>query len=336
MQALKKEAQDPHLWDNPERGADVKRKISSLRDEIDMIESLRNEIDSIEEFLQLELDAKTEKELAAKIQQLQKKLSEKEILVYLSGKWDKSDAIMEIHSGAGGRDAEDWAAMLLRMYIRYAESKGFTVKNLDTSYGEAGGPEGRIGIKHVTVKIFGRYAYGYLKNETGVHRLVRQSPFSEKDLRHTSFAKVEVLPDFGKETEEIELKDDDLDISTFKSSGPGGQNVNKRETAVRVSHKPTGITVSCQSERSQGKNKMEALHLLKAKLYEKKQKEKKAKIKNARDDSSASWGNQIRNYVLHPYKLVKDTRTDVETSDVESVLEGGLNQFIDAEIKLND
>lgn len=333
---MKKEAQDPHLWDNPERGADVKRKISSLRDEIDMIESLRNEIDSIEEFLQLELDAKTEKELAAKIQQLQKKLSEKEILVYLSGKWDKSDAIMEIHSGAGGRDAEDWAAMLLRMYIRYAESKGFTVKNLDTSYGEAGGPEGRIGIKHVTVKIFGRYAYGYLKNETGVHRLVRQSPFSEKDLRHTSFAKVEVLPDFGKETEEIELKDDDLDISTFKSSGPGGQNVNKRETAVRVSHKPTGITVSCQSERSQGKNKMEALHLLKAKLYEKKQKEKKAKIKNARDDSSASWGNQIRNYVLHPYKLVKDTRTDVETSDVESVLEGGLNQFIDAEIKLND
>lgn len=333
---MKKEAQDPHLWDNPERGADVKRKISSLRDEIDMIESLRNEIDSIEEFLQLELDAKTEKELAAKIQQLQKKLSEKEILVYLSSKWDKSDAIMEIHSGAGGRDAEDWAAMLLRMYIRYAESKGFTVKNLDTSYGEAGGPEGRIGIKHVTVKIFGRYAYGYLKNETGVHRLVRQSPFSEKDLRHTSFAKVEVLPDFGKETEEIELKDDDLDISTFKSSGPGGQNVNKRETAVRVSHKPTGITVSCQSERSQGKNKMEALHLLKAKLYEKKQKEKKAKIKNARDDSSASWGNQIRNYVLHPYKLVKDTRTDVETSDVESVLEGGLNQFIDAEIKLND
>lgn len=333
---MKKEAQDPHLWDNPERGADVKRKISSLRDEIDMIESLRNEIDSIEEFLQLELDAKTEKELAAKIQQLQKKLSEKEILVYLSSKWDKSDAIMEIHSGAGGRDAEDWAAMLLRMYIRYAESKGFTVKNLDTSYGEAGGPEGRIGIKHVTVKIFGRYAYGYLKNETGVHRLVRQSPFSEKDLRHTSFAKVEVLPDFGKEIEEIELKDDDLDISTFKSSGPGGQNVNKRETAVRVSHKPTGITVSCQSERSQGKNKMEALHLLKAKLYEKKQKEKKAKIKNARDDSSASWGNQIRNYVLHPYKLVKDTRTDVETSDVESVLEGGLNQFIDAEIKLND
>lgn len=333
---MEKEAQDPHLWDNPERGADVKRKISSLRDEIDMIESLRNEIDSIEEFLQLELDAKTEKELAAKIQQLQKKLSEKEILVYLSGKWDKSDAIMEIHSGAGGRDAEDWAAMLLRMYIRYAESKGFTVKNLDTSYGEAGGPEGRIGIKHITVKIFGRYAYGYLKNETGVHRLVRQSPFSEKDLRHTSFAKVEVLPDFGKEIEEIELKDDDLDISTFKSSGPGGQNVNKRETAVRVSHKPTGITVSCQSERSQGKNKMEALHLLKAKLYEKKQKEKKAKIKNARDDSSASWGNQIRNYVLHPYKLVKDTRTDVETSDVESVLEGGLNQFIDAEIKLND
>lgn len=333
---MEKEAQDPHLWDNPERGADVKRKISSLRDEIDMIESLRNEIDSIEEFLQLELDAKTEKELAAKIQQLQKKLSEKEILVYLSSKWDKSDAIMEIHSGAGGRDAEDWAAMLLRMYIRYAESKGFTVKNLDTSYGEAGGPEGRIGIKHVTVKIFGRYAYGYLKNETGVHRLVRQSPFSEKDLRHTSFAKVEVLPDFGKEIEEIELKDDDLDISTFKSSGPGGQNVNKRETAVRVSHKPTGITVSCQSERSQGKNKMEALHLLKAKLYEKKQKEKKAKIKNARDDSSASWGNQIRNYVLHPYKLVKDTRTDVETSDVESVLEGGLNQFIDAEIKLND
>ena len=299
-----------------------------------MIESLTDEMKEIEELLALDLDPEMEKEIEEKVDKLREKVKEKETLVYLSGKWDKKNAILEIHSGAGGRDAEDWAAMLYRMYRKYCDKNNFSVKELDISYGEAGGPEGRIGIKNVTFKVSGQYAFGILKNEGGVHRLVRISPFSEKDLRHTSFAKVEVLPDFDDKTTEIELDEEDLSIDTFRASGPGGQHVNRRETAVRVTHKPTDITVSCQSERSQGRNKTEAIGILKSKLFELKEKQRKKKLEDVRDDSSASWGNQIRNYVLHPYKLVKDTRTDLEVSDVESVLEGNLDQFIEEEIKL--
>ena len=301
-----------------------------------MIESLTSELSDIEELMALDMEEEMEEEMEKKIKDLKEEVEEKEVLVYLSGKWDDKEAIVEIHSGAGGRDAEDWAAMLYRMYRRYCDEKGFGFKQIDISYGEAGGPDGRIGLKHVSFKISGPKAFGILKRESGVHRLVRISPFSEKDLRHTSFAKVEVLPKFDDKTTGIELKEEDLEIDTFRASGPGGQHVNRRETAVRITHKPTEITVSCQSERSQGKNKLEAMGVLKSKLFELKEKQRKEKLENVRDDSSASWGNQIRNYVLHPYKLVKDTRTEVETSDVESVLEGDLDQFIEAEIKLND
>ena len=299
-----------------------------------MIESLTSEMKDIEELLDLDLDEEMEREVGKKIESLKEKVEKEEILVYLSGKWDDKDAIIEIHSGAGGRDAEDWAAMLYRMYRRYCSEECFKVRQTDISYGQAGGPEGRIGIKHVVFKVSGKNAFGMLKKESGVHRLVRISPFSEKDLRHTSFAKVEVLPKFNEKTTGINLNEEDLEIDTFRASGPGGQHVNRRETAVRITHKPTGITVSCQSERSQGKNKMEATGILKSKLFELKEKQRKEKLKNVRDDSSASWGNQIRNYVLHPYKLVKDTRTEIETSNVEAVLEGDLNQFIEAEIKM--
>ncbi len=301
-----------------------------------MIESLKSEIKEIEELLELDLDEDLSREVSEKIDRLKKKVEKKESLVYLSGKWDEGDAIMEIFSGAGGRDAEDWTSMLHRMYRRYCNKEGFKLKQISISYGEGGGPEGRIGIKRTSLKISGNYAFGYLKKETGAHRLVRISPFSDKDLRHTSFAKVDVIPASNDQISEVQLNSEDLEIDTFRASGPGGQHVNKRETAVRVTHTPSGVTVSCQSERSQGKNKMEALSILKAKLAELKEKQRKEKMEDVRDDSSASWGNQIRNYVLHPYKLVKDTRTGIETGDVESVLEGDLDKFIEAEIKLND
>ncbi len=334
LKELEKKSLDPHLWDNPENATEIKKEISSLESLISMMGDLKTEEKEIEEMLEFDRDEEFEKELLEKISEFERKVSQKEIFFYLSGKWDNKDAILEIHSGAGGRDSEDWATMLVRMYSKFFENNNLSFKILDTSYGEGGGPDGRVGIKHIIMKVSGNYAYGYLKNESGVHRLVRISPFSEKDLRHTSFAKVEVIPDFGSTNIEVELKDDDLEFSTFKSSGPGGQNVNKRETAVRIIHKPTQITVSCQGERNQARNRTEAINILKAKIYEKKEIKEKEKLENARNDSSASWGNQIRNYVLHPYKLVKDTRTKIETSDIESVLEGDLNKFIEAEIKL--
>jgi len=300
-----------------------------------VIESLKSEISELEELLSLDLDAEMQKEVSKKLDELEERVKEKEKLFYLSGKWDDKDAIVEIHSGAGGRDAEDWAAMLKRMYFRYCEKAGYSVKTITTSYGEGGGPEGRIGIKHISFRVSNSHVYGHLKKESGVHRLVRISPFSDKDMRHTSFAKVEVLPHFNLKDIEVDLKDEDLQVDTYRASGPGGQHVNRRETAVRITHAPSEITVSSQSERSQAKNKVEALAILKSKLHKKKEEDRKEKLNEARDDTSASWGNQIRNYVLHPYKLVKDTRTDLETSDPEAVLEGDLDQFIEAEIKLN-
>lgn len=264
-----------------------------------------------------------------------KEIEKEEIKIFLSGKYDKNNAIMEIFSGAGGIDAQDWATMLIRMFERYCEGKGFQVKVIHQSFGEAGGPEGRIGTKSAILEIKGNYAYGFLKKESGVHRLVRQSPFSAKKLRHTSFVLVEVLPEIGKKEQgEIKIKDEDLKLDTFRSSGPGGQHVNKRESAVRITHIPTGITVSSQSERLQGLNRDKAMKVLFAKLYQLKEAKKKAELKEIKGGiTSASWGNQIRSYVLHPYKLIKDLRTGVETSDVEGILDGNLDQFIEAEIK---
>ncbi len=220
------------------------------------------------------------------------------------------------------------------MYERYCSKKGFKIFVLHQSFGEAGGPEGRIGIKSVTLEIKGNYAYGILKKETGVHRLVRISPFSAQKLRHTSFALVEVLPEIKEKDVEIKIKPEDLRVDTFRASGPGGQYVNKRESAIRITHLPTGIVVSSQSERLQGKNKENAMKVLYAKLYAFYESQRAKKIKEIKGDAvSASWGNQIRSYVLHPYKMVKDLRTQVETSDAEGVLDGNLDEFIEAEIK---
>lgn len=274
-------------------------------------------------------------EVKERVEILEKKVREDSLKIFLSGPYDKGAAILQIFAGAGGRDAQDWAAMLQRMYERYCERKSFRVKILARSFGEAGGPEGRIGIKSVTLEIEGKFAFGFLKREAGVHRLVRISPFSPQKLRHTSFAQVQVLPKLKTPKElPIEIRPEDLKIETFRASGPGGQYVQKRETAVRISHLPTKIQAVCQSERSQASNKKKAMEVLLGKLYQLKQAEFQKKLKKLKLKIQPTWGNQIRSYVLHPYKLVKDLRTGVEDPDVEAVLDGNLDRFIEKEIKL--
>jgi peptide chain release factor 2 len=278
-----------------------------------------------------------ELEVGENLEEIEKQISKQEFKAFFSGKYDKNNAILEIFSGAGGQDSQDWATMLLRMYERYCATKGFKTEILHQAFGEGGGPEGRIGTKSVTVEIKGKYAYGFLKKETGVHRLVRQSPFNAKSLRQTSFALVNVLPEIKDDEIGSEIKPDDLKIDTFRASGPGGQYVNKTESAVRITHIPTGIVVASQTERLQGKNKDNAMKILYAKLFQLKEEQRAKELKEIKGDLvSASWGNQIRSYVLHPYKMVKDLRTQYETSDTESVLDGELDKFIEAELKYND
>ena len=268
---------------------------------------------------------------------LSQKIAEKEIQVYLSGKYDKGIALLSIMSGAGGQDAQDWVTMLLRMYQRYADRQGFKINILDQSFGE-GVAEGRTGIKSVTLEIKGKYAYGYLKKESGVHRLVRISPFSAQDLRHTSFALVEVLPEISSAEEgDLEVKPEQLSVEVCKASGPGGQNVNKRMTAVKIIHLPTKITVASQTERSLAQNKESAMKMLYSKLYQLKESQRDKELAKIKGKAVAiEWGSQIRSYVLHPYQLVKDVRTNVETSDTAGVLDGNLEELIAAEIKYHD
>ena len=302
---MEKEIQNPHLWKNKEEAVKITKELSELQGEVS-------------EFLAI----KTEEDL--------KKI---ELRVFLSGKYDRGNAILTITAGAGGQDAQDWATLLLRMYEKYCASRGFQTKVLHQSFGEGGGPEGRIGTKQVSLEIKEPYAYGFLKKETGVHRLVRISPFSAKSLRHTSFALVEVLPEIEKD-DEFEIKPDDLKIEFYRASGPGGQYVNKRETSVRITHLPSGIVVACQSERLQGDNRKKAMQQLFSRLYQLREETKKKELSELKGKKiSASWGNQIRSYVFQPYKLVKDLRTGVETSDVEGVLNGNLEQFIEVELR---
>jgi len=253
-----------------------------------------------------------------------------------SEKYNEGNAILSIQAGAGGQDAQDWATMLLRMYQRYCQKKGYRTNLLHQSFGEAGGPQGRIGTKSVTLEIKGNFAYGFFKKESGVHRLVRISPFSPKKLRHTSFALVEVLPELQKDImQEVKINPAEIRVDTFRASGPGGQYVNRRESAVRITHLPSGIVVACQSERLQGLNREKAMQVLAAKLYQFKAAGLQKELKEIKGERvSASWGNQIRSYVLHPYQMVKDLRTRVKTSDVEGVLDGNLDKFITAEVKL--
>jgi peptide chain release factor 2 len=322
--------QEPDFWQEKEKAAEISATLNELKEEVELLGVLRKELADIEKLQDL---GEKEEELEKEIEKFEKKIEKEEFRVFLSGKYDKGNAILTITAGAGGQDAQDWATLLLRMYEKYCDLKGFKSKVLHQSFGEGGGPEGRIGIKQVSLEIKGAYVYGILKKETGVHRLVRISPFSAKSLRHTSFALVEVLPEIKKE-DEIEIKPDDLRVDFYRASGPGGQYVNKRESSVRITHLPTGIVVACQSERLQGENRKKAMQQLFSQLYRLQEENKKKELSDIKGKKiSASWGNQIRSYVLHPYKLIKDMRTGVETSNVERVLNGDLEQFIEAEIK---
>ncbi len=316
------------FWNDHEEATKVGQRISELKEEISKIESLKKELFDLKELSELEQIDETV------IEKFRKKIEKEELKFFLSGQYDKNNAILEIFSGAGGVDAQDWVTMLKRMYEKYCVKKGFKAYILHQSFGEGGGPDGRIGTKSVTIEIKGDYAYGFLKKETGVHRLVRISPFSSQKLRHTSFALVDVLPEI-KEQEAEEIRPEDLKVDTFKSSGPGGQYVNKTESAIRITHLPTGIIVSCQTERLQGKNRERAMKILYSKLHKLREQEHKKELKEIKgDEISASWGNQIRSYVLHPYKLVKDLRTQYETSQAEEVLDGELEEFVQAELRI--
>jgi len=333
---LEKESQNSDFWLNQERASKVSQEISELKETISEFEKIKKELEELKELESLsEKDEGMAIEVKNKMIILEKEINSHETKVFLSGKHDKNNTILEIFSGAGGVDAQDWATIILRMYQKYCGEKGFEANILHQSFGEAGGPEGRIGTKSATLEIKGKYAYGLLKKETGVHRLVRLSPFSAKKLRHTSFVLVQVLPEFGeKEEQEIEIKPEEVKIDFYRASGPGGQNVNKRESAVRITHLPTGIIANCQMERSQSQNREMAMKILCSKLYQVREENRTKEAKEVKGDRvSASWGNQIRSYVLHPYKMVKDLRTGVETSDAENVLDGNLDKFIEAEIK---
>lgn len=329
IKELEKEASRPDVWEYPEKAAALNQEISELKGEVELWKKIRSEIGELIEFSKLsEVDADLQKEVSERYVVLLRQFKKEELRLFLGGKYDKNNAIISVYSGAGGRDAEDWAAMLFRMYGRYAEQKGFKAAVLHEHFGAEGG------LKNATMLISGKYAYGYLKGEAGVHRLVRISPFSAQKLRHTSFALIEAMPEIT-ESGEIEIKPEDLKIEFFRSSGPGGQNVNKRETAVRIIHLPTNIAAACQSERSQQGNRERALKLLYSKLHRRQiQETEKEKTALKGEKVAIEWGRQIRSYVLHPYKMVKDHRSGYETSQVDKVLEGELDELIEAELKL--
>ncbi len=314
----------PDFWGIPEQAAAISEELADLKKTVADLEDL-----------EVELEMVAENPDPAETAAVAQNLAKKEVLVFLSGKYDRYNCVLTIHSGAGGQDAQDWGAMLSRMYQRYCERRGFKAAILHESFGD-GVCDGRIGYKEVSIHIRGPLAYGYLKKETGVHRLVRLSPFNAKHLRQTSFALVEVFPEFPQsELKNLEIKPEDLRTDFYRSSGPGGQYVNKRESAVRITHIPTGLFATCQTERLQGQNRDRAMELLKMKLFHLMQEERADELSKIKGDRvSASWGNQIRNYVMDPYKLVKDTRTGVETAQVDEVLDGDLDEFVAAEIKI--
>jgi len=326
---LEREASAPDLWDDPDAAQKVTSRLSYLQQEQRRVVALRQRVDDLPVLIELaeaENDAASLEEARKELGELQTTIAELEVRTLLSGEYDEREALVSIRSGAGGVDAADWAEMLLRMYSRYCERHGWPVEVYETSYAE------EAGIKSATFAVKAPFAYGTLSVEQGTHRLVRISPFDNQGRRQTSFAEVEVIPVVEK-TESVEIPDDELRVDVYRSSGPGGQGVNTTDSAVRLTHIPTGIVVSCQNERSQLQNKASAMAILQAKLLERRRQEEKAKIDALKGESSGSWGNQMRSYVLHPYQMVKDLRTEVETGNTAAVLDGEIDQFVEAGIR---
>jgi peptide chain release factor 2 len=326
---LEEQAAAPDLWNDPEQAQKVTSKLSHMQGELNRVESLMRRMEDISVLFELaedEDDADTREEALRELASLRTDVNALEVRTLLSGPYDAREALITINSQAGGVDAADWAQMLLRMYLRWAERKGYSTEVYDTSYAE------EAGIKSATFVVKAPYAYGTLRGEHGTHRLVRISPFDNQGRRQTSFAGVDVVP-VVEQTDHIDINEDDLRIDVYRSSGPGGQGVNTTDSAVRITHLPTSIVVSCQNERSQLQNRASAMTVLQAKLLERKRQEEADKMSELRGESTTSWGTQIRNYVLHPYQIVKDLRTSVEAGNPSAVLDGDLDEFIEGEIR---
>ena len=327
IERLERQSAGSHFWDDPRAAQQEMKTLAGLREEVGLWKGLHHQAQSIDELCKLAVEENDDSLLETLLgdsAELTQKLEDEEFRLVLSGALDRRNAIVALHAGAGGVESQDWVGMLMRMYLRWAERQGFEKDVLDISAGEEGG------FKSVVLQVSGDYAYGYLKGERGVHRLVRLSPFDADHARHTSFALLEVLPE-AEEGVDVSIDPGDLKIDVFRAGGAGGQSVQKNSTAVRITHMPTGIKVSCQNERSQHQNKAIALRILMARLVEREMRikaEEVAKLKG--EHVSPEWGNQVRSYVLHPYKMVKDHRTSHETSDAEAVLDGDLKGFIDS------
>lgn len=330
IQELEEIMMMPDFWDDQNKAQSIINEVNSLKSIVNELNDLSSTQENLEmtlELLKEEPDEDLQAELVQELKEFEERLENFELQLLLSEPYDKNNAILELHPGAGGTESQDWASMLLRMYTRWAEKHGFKVETLDYLPGD------EAGIKSVTLLIKGHNAYGYLKAEKGVHRLVRISPFDANGRRHTSFVSCEVMPEFNNEIE-IEIRPEDLKIDTYRSTGAGGQHVNTTDSAVRITHIPTGIVVSCQAERSQIKNREKAMNMLKAKLYQleiEKQEQELAALRG--EQKEIGWGSQIRSYVFHPYSMVKDHRTNVETGNVQAVMDGEIDMFINAYLR---
>ncbi len=330
-EVLESEMQEPDFWNNQERAQKVSQKLKHNTDRMSEYKNLKQQVEDLEVYAEIiseEDDESHLPELKKNMSEVAELLENARIVALLSGEYDKNNAILSIHSGAGGTEAQDWADMLYRMYSRWIESHGYSMTVLDIL------PDTEAGIKSVTLLVEGENAFGYLKSEKGVHRLVRISPFDSSNRRHTSFASVDVTPEIGDDVD-VEINETDIRVDTYRSSGAGGQYVNTTDSAIRITHIPTGIVVSCQNQRSQHSNKETAMKMLKSKLLEVKRLENKEKIEDIQGKyNQIAWGSQIRSYVFHPYSMVKDHRTNAETANVQSVMDGNIDLFINEYLKM--